>query len=202
MRSSNSPKKSSGATAPESLFRGERQFDLPPLLFLDFDDVICLSRQYGGYDCFSADPPADLWETLWHPPAVQTLQAIVAEYRPQVVLTTSWLRLSDDRTWFESLFKRTGLEAVANVLHEHWDAPQERGDTRLQAIERWLSRRYEGERIVVLDDAASGTGLSGSRLDATGCVVLCEVGVGLHAGHLKSVELALRSQRQSVSGWP
>lgn len=45
----------------------------PPLLFLDFDDVICVNAPYGGYDVLAAatgTAPADLWERLWHPPTI------------------------------------------------------------------------------------------------------------------------------------
>lgn len=88
------------------------------------------------------------------------------------MLATSWLRFCDDREWFQNLFEHTGLGGVASAFHKDWEAPQQRGDTRLRAIERWLNRRYQGEPGVMLDDALSGTGLRGSRLDVAGCVVL------------------------------
>jgi hypothetical protein len=160
-----------------------------PLLFLDFDDVICINSTYGGYDVFAPDPPADLCEKLWHPPAIQTLLAIIDEHRPAVVITTSWLRLMD-RAGFEELFRRTGLHAVADSLHPAWEAPPGTG-TRLDAIERWLAAHHAGEPLVVLDDKWSGTGLPGSWLDRAGCVVLCTVCIGLHAGHLPAVRAAL-----------
>jgi len=163
-----------------------------PLLFLDFDDVLCLQKPYGGHHLFQAhsERPGDLWERLWHPPAAQTLVDIVEEHRPHIVITTSWLRLMD-RDGFIALFHRTGLGVVADGLHEAWKAPQDRGRTRQQAIETWLYAQYEGQPLVILDDELSGTGLHGSRLDKAGCVVLCSAGVGLHAGHLPAVRSAL-----------
>mgnify|MGYP001554804136 FL=1 len=160
------------------------------MLFLDFDDVICVNRPYGGFDVFSKEQPVDLFERLWHPPATQTLLAILAEHGPRVVITTSWLRLME-REGFEALFRKTGLGAVAEALHEVWEAPQERGATRLMAIEKWLNARYAGQPLVVLDDVLSGTGLRGSKLDKAGHVVLCDEEVGLHAGHLPAVRKAL-----------
>jgi hypothetical protein len=162
---------------------------MKPLLFLDFDDVICINSPYGGYDVLAPNPPEDLYARLWHPPAVQTLLAIIYEHRPAIVITTSWLRLMS-REGFEALFRRTGLQAVADSLHVAWEAPPERG-SRLNAIERWLTANHAGEPLVVLDDTQSGTGLSGSSLDQAGCVVLCEETVGLHAGHLPAVQVAL-----------
>lgn len=163
-----------------------------PLLFLDLDDVLCLKKPYSGFDVFQApaERPADLWERLWHPPAVQTLLSIVEEHRPEVVITSSWLRLLE-QCGFVGLFQQTGLGVIAAALHAAWEAPQDRGCTRYQAIEKWLHVNYEGQPLVVLDDEQSGTGLRDSRLDRAGCVVLCEVGVGMHAGHLPVVRSAL-----------
>ena len=180
-----------GKAALDALYRGVTPTGRP-LLFLDFDDVLCLQNPYGSQDVFQthAERPVDLWERLWHPPAAQTLLSIVEEHRPHIVITTNWLRLIE-RDGFAALFQRTGLGVIADVLHDAWDAPQDRGCTRYQAIEKWLWARYEGQPLVVLDDELSGTGLLGSRLDQAGCVVLCKAGVGLHAGHLPAVRSAL-----------
>lgn len=188
-----------GKAALDQLCRGVVQGGRP-LAFLDLDDVLCLGRAqggYGGYDVFDADSrPADLFQRLWHPPAAQTLLTIVEEFDPRFVITTSWLRLME-REGFEALFRATSMGTVADAFHQAWDAPQNRGATRLQAIEKWLGAHYEGEPLVVLDDHHSGTGLRGSRLDRAGCVVLCEVGIGLHAGHLPAVRRALRASSKS-----
>jgi len=187
------PKQSEAAL--DALYRGVR-VQGRPLLFLDFDDVLCLQKPYGSQDVFQtrAERPVDLWDRLWHPTAAQTLLSIVEEHRPQIVITTNWLRLIE-RAGFVALFQRTGLGVIAEVLHDAWDAPQDRGFTRYQAIEKWLCARYEGQPLVVLDDELSGTGLLGSSLDKAGCVVLCKVGVGLHAGHLPAVRFALAGRR-------
>lgn len=118
------------------------------------------------------------------------LLSVVRNWGPQVVITTTWLRLME-RAGFEVLFRRTGLGPVAAVLHSAWEAPQDRGCTRLQAIEKWLHANYSGQPLVVLDDNLSGTGLRGSKLDKAGHVVLCQAGVGLHTGHLHAISRAL-----------
>lgn len=180
-----------GKAAIDRLYRGQRGTG-QGLLFLDFDDVLTLSRPYGGYDVFQAveDQPADLYEKLWHPPAARTLHAIIDEFSPRVVVTTSWLRLMD-RSGFETLFRRTGMSRVADALHAAWDAPSRPNMTRHDAIQRWLYTHYLGEPLVVLDDDLSGTGLRGSKLDLAGCVVLCQTGVGLLEEHLPLVRKAL-----------
>lgn len=181
-----------GKAALDAMYRGAPRIG-KPVLFLDIDDVICMSNPYGGYDVFqpASEQPGDLWRRLWHPPAVEMLREVLAEHKPSVVITSSWLRLCD-REGFVQLFLRTGLPEVADALHHAWEAPQDFGRTRLQAVEKWLYARYTGEPFVILDDALSGTGLRGSRLQKAGCVVLCEAGVGLHAGHLEAVHAALR----------
>jgi hypothetical protein len=180
-----------GKAAVDRLYRGHVN-EGPGVLFLDFDDIICLSKPYGGFDLFdtSSARPADLYERLWHLPAKATLLSILDELSPRIVITTSWLRLMD-RAGFEDLFRRTGLERVAEALHEHWEAPADRGISRHDAIRRWMYSRYAGEPVVVLDDVLSGTGLRGSKLDRVERVVFCEVGVGLHDGHLSRVRRAL-----------
>ncbi len=189
MKITSTSEKRFGKAALDQLYRGIRR-EGRPLLFLDFDDVICLSKPYGGYDVFAPEHPADLWEKLWHQPAVAVLRDVLKTYDPQVVLSTSWLRMME-REGFEQVFARTQLHDLSAALHPQWEAPPQRGDTRCQAIERWLAARYEGQRLVVFDDAYSGTGLKGSRLDKAGCVVLCDVGVGLHEGLMPQVHKAM-----------
>lgn len=155
-----------------------------PLLFLDLDDVLCF---VSGPEAFQT--PAG----PWHATAVEALHAILATHHPRVVLTTGWLRLLTRRQ-FEALFRSTGLSELANALHEqHWDAPAIAGKSRLIAIEKWLVAHHRGEPLVVLDDEMSGTELRDSWLDRGGRVVWCELGVGLHKGHLTAVADALRS---------
>jgi hypothetical protein len=86
------------------------------LLFLDFDDVICLNKPYGGYDVAAPDKPADLYERLWHAPALSLLRDVIQEHQPQVVLTTSWLRfllLDDARALFAA--NRSGMACTSHT---------------------------------------------------------------------------------------
>lgn len=70
-------------------------------------------------------------------------------------------------------------------------APASKATCRLSARLRAWDKHYDGQPVVVLDDAQSGTGLRGSRLDRVGCVILCETDVGLHQGHLPAVKNAI-----------
>lgn len=171
----------------------------PGLLFLDFDDVICTNTPYGGYDLVQSfeSRPDDLYERLWHPPAVEVLLHIQKVHAPRVVVTSSWLRLME-RDGCEDLFRRTGLDVIADALHVHWEAPAMTGMTRLDAIERWLSLHYRGEPLVILDDDLSGTGLKDSRFDRAGRVVLCRRDVGLTADHLPLVSKALGGEQDGI----
>ena len=106
-----------------------------PLLFLDLDDVVYLSRSYGGYDAFQSTGPRpdDLLKKLWHQPARDALLELLEEHLPKVVITSSWLRFSDRRDSFAALFRVSGLSLVAEQMHEAWEAPNLRGETRLGA---------------------------------------------------------------------
>ena len=170
------------------VFHGEGR--LRPIVFLDFDDVICLNRHYGAYDVFAPDPPDELWQQLFHPPAIAVLQALTDEFDPHFVLTTSWL-LRMDRGRCDDILKRSGLNVVADALHPHWQAPPSVGRTRLEAVELWLAAHHCGEPFAVIDDELSGVGLGGSRFDAEGRVVLCRAGEGLHRGYLSRLQRAL-----------
>lgn len=163
-----------------------------PIVFLDFDDVIVLNRpgDVGGYDVIAPNPPPELWSRLFHPPAVQTLVEAITEHHARVVITTSWLRFML-RDGFERIFKLTGFAIVSESLHDVWEAPQNRGETRAMAIDRWLDANHRGEPYVILDDELSGTGLRGSAHEERGRVVLCEENVGLHRGHLRAIRAAL-----------
>ena len=134
-----------------------------PIILLDFDDVIVLNRpgQVGGYDVIAPNPPPELWSRLFHIPATDTLVEALAEHGARVVITTSWFRFMM-REGFERLLAMTGLEVLTKSLHDSWDAPQNRGETRAQAIDRWLAAHHRGEPYVILDDELSGTGLSRS----------------------------------------
>jgi hypothetical protein len=163
----------------------------PPIIFLDFDDVIALNTVYGGYDVVSPGAkPADLYIKLFNPTAVAVLLHLVKLHNPRVVITTSWLRFLE-RDGMEQLLRKTAMVAVADSLHDAWEAPPMREMTRLEQIDVWLALHHKGEPYVVLDDVLSGTGLLRSSHDRTKRVVFCEEGVGLNEGHLAQINAAL-----------
>lgn len=161
-----------------------------PLIFLDLDDVICLNEPYGGYDVLVQPRPLDLWEKLFSREAADTLLAATNESNPRIVLTTSWIRLFE-RDTFDEIFQSTGLGTIAECLHEKHEARQNTGESRLHAIDRWMSNHYRGEGFVVIDDHLSGTELLNSHFDHAGRLILCDVGVGLQASHLVEIRRAL-----------
>jgi hypothetical protein len=162
-----------------------------PLVFLDFDDVLAINRTYSGYDVVSPGPkPADLYEKLFHKPAVALLLHVIDVHDPKIVITTSWLRFFE-RAAMEQLLINTRMSAVAGALHPQWEAPADRLMSRLGQIDRWLAANHNGESYVVLDDWTSGTELSASMHDLDERVVFCDEGVGLHRGHWPQITKAL-----------
>lgn len=180
-------------TTPESnQVQNPSSMNLRPLLFLDFDDVICLNNPYGGFDVAMASKelPDDLWSKLWHAPAVYALLKVIDINKPRVVVTSSWLQFLDHAGLLK-LLEITGLGEIAQSLHDVWEAPQARGQSRHDAIMQWLSQHHVGEPFLILDDFLSGTGLVGSQFERDGRIVLCEIGVGFTVAHIEKANRAL-----------
>ena len=163
-----------------------------PLLFLDIDDVICLNRPYGGYDVAQKVWPSDLMSLLWHRPALEILEELVRELQPQIVITSSWLRLMLLPS-IGALFRASGASWLADGLRTDGEILQLPGQTRLDAVDNWLARHHAGEAYVILDDTLSGTGLIGSIHDIAGRLVMCQVDVGLLSTHSERIRWALRT---------
>jgi predicted nucleotidyltransferase len=161
-------------------------------LFLDLDDVLCHNHPYGGYDVVTPGQPADLWEKLFHQPAVEVLTSVVRTHSPAVVLTTSWLRLIASKELFLTIFRNTGMESVAEALHEKWEATPAPGENRQQAIARWLEQNHKGEPFAIVDDPMSGEGLQESHWYSEGRVIMCQPFVGLQASDAAPLERALK----------
>lgn len=162
-----------------------------PVLFLDFDDVICLNQPYGGYDVLNAFSQASrdgtpinakdaLWPRLFNKRATQYLQQVNEEFGPNYVLSTSW-RWFFERDQLEQTLELAGLSFVAQNLHQDWTTPQISRDVqRAVEIRRWLSNHPESANAwVALDDELSGTGFSTWPWGKQNFVVLCQEGVGL-----------------------
>lgn len=164
-----------------------------PLLFLDFDDVICLNRTCGGYDAIHAvaraakepglswDDFQELWEQLFDADAGRYLKSLHDEFSPRYVLTTSWWWLLEKDALVEIL-QRCGLGFVADNLHEEWATPKQmHPNKRVREINFWRRKHPElDEAWVILDDELSGTGLSRLQMKPyRSYIVLCKEGVGL-----------------------
>jgi hypothetical protein len=176
-----------------------------PTLFLDFDDVLCSNTPYGGLHVQRAlarptEAPPDLFERLFSPEAVGVLNRLIEEFSPGIVLTTSWLALLD-RAHFVDLFSRCGLERISSNLHRYWDAPADRGASRLSAIEGWISLHHESEPILILDDVQSGESLVDSFFHECGWAVLCGVEGCLTMAHLEAARAALRLPYSRSEPW-
>ncbi len=159
------------------------------VVFTDIDDVLVLQRA-ADFDKHSPDLTADLCRRLLHPPAVQVLASLV-DAGARLVITSNWTRFLR-KDGFRELFNLGGYPTLSAALHPAWQAPKAPGGTRLDAVNTWLSAHHVGEPYAIIDDTDSGTGLRGSVHDLDGRLVLCQPGVGLHAGHLPQIEAALK----------
>lgn len=164
--------------------------DFRPTLLLDIDDVIVLNRGV-EFDKTRVDElSTEACQSLIHPPAGQALSQLVEEFHPRIVVTSAWVRFTSQPA-MARLLRLAGYEQVAQSLHDIWSAPRQGRSTRLESIDHWLGANHIGEPFCILDDGDSGSSLRGSSHDQARRVLLCEVGVGLHVGHLPFVRNAL-----------
>jgi len=179
------------------------------VLFLDFDDVVCLQDPYGGYEAFAAvreivvhGRPAEefdaLFAKLFNAACVANLREVHERFLPRYVLSTSWTRLAN-RAALIYLIARTPLAFVAEHLHPAWETPKPagRGSNRRLEIEDWVTANPADAHLwVALDDDRSGAELA-DWTSARSAIVLCEEGQGLtrQAAEQLSRALTLRARR-------
>ena len=182
-----------------------------PLMFLDIDDVLCLSSPYGGFAAIAAVNgqhvnPAAVYRELFAAGAVQALKRVHDEMdaRVRYVISSTW-RESFAREQLELLFRRSGLGFVADSLVEGraWRTPSKlRLGQRVDEIAQWLDHCHQGEAFVIVDDTHSGGSLLralNARRGAkphlfAGRVVLCQEYVGLTDAHVPTIVDALRRE--------
>lgn len=173
------------------------------ILFLDFDDVICLNEEVGGYDALSAFSEAsqtgvpvsqrdELWSILFNRKACDNLRQAHEEFSLSYVLSTSW-RWFFDRDALEQTLHLSGLSFIAENLHSDWSTPQTaRSAHRAVEVKGWLSEHPEcANAWVVLDDELSGTGFLMWPRQMQKFVVLCQAGVGLQKTELQRLKQSL-----------
>jgi hypothetical protein len=175
------------------------------VMFLDFDDVLCLNRPYGGYDAMlamgtvdsgekSLEDHADLWEGLFDKAAVAHLKAIHDEFEPAYVLSTSWIKMLGLNS-LVLIMRQSGLDFVVNNLHLDWSTTSSQTNgVRAVEICGWLDRHPEKANFwLVLDDQHSGTGLRDWPVEnERGFITLCRQGVGLTALEAENLRNGLK----------
>lgn len=171
-----------------------------PIIFLDIDDVLAISRDYTSNEVIAAfkssvlgDWP-ELWAGLISAEARANLGALHSEFWPQYVISSSWSNFLT-REQMQLIFRRTGLDFVAKNLHRRWTTPKGMGPSRTDEIKNWIAKHgRRRQTMLVLDDHESGLGLRASSLDHHGVVVLCDPWVGFNADKLASAQKLLRTQ--------
>lgn len=182
-----------------------------PVLFLDFDDVLCLNKPFGGFDVMAALSQVQkktaavqdfeaLWTQLFAPEARALLEKINHEFAPLYVLSTSW-RMFMNRDALVAVLMNTELEFVARNLHEHWQTPHFLSP-QLRAREIGFWRGYDqNKNWVVLDDERSGTGFGEDYpfKENLPFIVLCQEGRGLGLLEYEKLRAAFELRR-SMNG--
>ncbi len=169
------------------------------VLFLDFDDVICLNSPYGGYDAMLAlasgrevRPDDELWSKLFDSSAKKHLQLVHEEFSPTYVLSTSW-RWLFERSALEQVLHLGGLSFVVEHLHQDWSTPMlSRKAHRAVEIATWLAQSpSHASSWAILDDMLSGTGFATWNVARREYVVLCQKEVGFQEQEYLQLRRAL-----------
>lgn len=176
-----------------------RKQGMTPLLFLDFDDVICLNAPYGGYTVRAAlndgsfHSAQDLHEKLFDDESKNLLEAIDDEFHPLYVLSTSWRLLFTQLELIEIL-NCCDLNFVSKGMHQEWSTPElKMQGLRAAEIKSWLRLHPEfSYRWVVLDDKLSGCGFKMWSSEERSYVVLCQEHIGLREAEYKQLRTALQ----------
>jgi hypothetical protein len=171
-----------------------------PIVFLDFDDVICLSApgSAGGYDAIHAlddvtsgrvpmEHYRTIWDNLFDKDAVANLLALHTEFNPCYVLSTSWTGILN-RADLSQILMHSGLSFVVLSLHEDWETKKASRSTRADQIVAWLISHPDVKSWVALDDEHSGDGFDESHTH----LVMCEVGKGFTDVELQKAQAILR----------
>lgn len=163
------------------------------VLFINFDDVICLNRTCGGYDAMDImariekDPTLapenfqTLWAEFFDVNAKSYLEAIHDVWNPWFVLSSSWCQHIKKESLIDIL-NRCGLTFVAENLHSTWTTSRRmHPDIRSSEIRSWhrANPGFEND-WVVLDEEVSGVSLSDWPIPAEQpFIILCRKEVGL-----------------------
>jgi len=150
----------------------DRPTDQRPVLFLDFDDVLCLNKTYGGYDAMHALSQVEnkqaslerfeyLWRDLFTGWSKKHLMALHVEFNPLYVLSTSWTHFMN-KAAMVAILRQSGLAHVADNLHPAWETVKGKGyPDRVKEIRDWIALHPEHRNHwVVLDDPYSGADLA------------------------------------------
>lgn len=169
----------------------DRPNDQRPVLFLDFDDVLCLNTTYGGYDAIHALSQVEnkeailesfehLWRDLFTDWSKTHLMALHGEFNPLYVLSTSWTNFMN-KAALVAILRQTGLACVADNLHPAWETVKGTGyPDRVREIRDWITLHPEHRNHwVVLDDPYSGAELANWPVKREQAfIVLCTTDVG------------------------
>jgi hypothetical protein len=176
-----------------------RSYTMRPVVFLDMDDVLCLSDQFGSREMLKimrreVPDRSELWARLVDADAALNLYQLHMEFRPWYVISSSWASYLDHSQMCQAL-TRTGLQFVVDNLHTEWCTPRALSSSRCDEIEWWLDSHHEPEQpFLVIDDSYSGTRLAYSPLALDGHVVLCRSGFGFTKKRLKEARYQLQRQ--------
>lgn len=177
------------------------------VVFLDFDDVICLNKPYGGYDAKLALANEkqglltndQIWSQLFDASAKAQLRQLHNSWMPLYVISSSW-RFLFEKEEILTVLERCGLDFVALHMHQDWATPEGRVQgLRSAEIGAWLNNHPDtAQSWVILDDTHSGKDLLHSTLNLN-FIILCQESIGLQQAEAMKMQQALQRRHEQAS---
>ncbi|MBB3219995.1 HAD domain-containing protein [Pseudoduganella umbonata] len=170
-----------------------------PVVFLDIDDVIAINLHYNSYQVMAALKSEnwewpELWSELVFSVGRANLSTLHYEFLPSYVISSSWTRYLKQEQ-IQQIFRKCGLEFIADALHVCWTTPKNEYSSRSDELIEWIAKhRKAGQPLLILDDYNSGFDLVESPLYQQGLVVLCEPSIGFISEKLVAAQRLLRAQ--------
>jgi hypothetical protein len=185
--------------AARTTLEASDDLDGRPLVFLDLRDVLCIGPTQQGLNLVLAQGGVPVVTDLFDPLACEALRALHQVCQPRYVVTSVW-QLFLEREDFDGLFRRAGLDFVADNLHERWMVYPTRQRTRQETLAEWLQRHHRGQPFAIINSQVNGSGLVGSSWNAEGRVLICQEGKGLRREHVERLRRALTTVPEETAG--
>lgn len=114
-----------------------------PIIFLDFDGVICTTRAHFAY----ANPIG--FHRHLDPVAVKLIERLMRSSKAEIVVSSTW-RIGAEKSELELALLNSGMGGVN--FHSCWRTPSSKEGHRGKEIEQFFQHHNHNGKFLILDD--------------------------------------------------